>query len=67
VGRTCSTHGKLGNAHSILVGKPERKRPLVRFKRRWADNIRMVFREIGCEDVGWIQLAQNRVLWRVVV
>jgi hypothetical protein len=29
------------NAYNILVGKPERKRPLARHKRRLEDNIRM--------------------------
>jgi hypothetical protein len=34
------------NAHKILVGKPERKRPFGRPRRRWEDNIRMDLREI---------------------
>jgi hypothetical protein len=29
------------NAYRLLVGKPERKRPLGRPRRRWVDNIRM--------------------------
>jgi hypothetical protein len=36
-----------GNAYSILIGKPEGKRPLVIPRRRWEDNIRMDLREIG--------------------
>jgi hypothetical protein len=32
----------------VLVGKPERKRPLGRPRRRWEDGIRMDLREIGC-------------------
>jgi hypothetical protein len=39
--------GKTRNACRILVGKPEGKRPLVRPRRRWKDNIRMDLREIG--------------------
>jgi hypothetical protein len=31
----------------ILVGTPEGKRPLGRPRRRWEDNIKMDFREIG--------------------
>jgi hypothetical protein len=31
---------------SILVGKPEGKRPLGRPRHRWEDNIRMDLREI---------------------
>jgi len=30
-----------GNAHSILVGQPERNRTLGRPRRRWKDNTRM--------------------------
>jgi hypothetical protein len=33
-------------AYRILVGKPEGKRPLVRPRRRWEDNIKMDLREI---------------------
>jgi hypothetical protein len=35
------------NAYRILVGKPERKRPLGRPRRRWVDNIKIDLREIG--------------------
>jgi hypothetical protein len=37
----------MGNAHMILVGKPEGKRPLRRHRHRCKDNIRMDPREIG--------------------
>jgi len=49
-----------------LVGKPERKRPLGRPKRRWEDNIKM-----DLQDMGWgmnsIDQAQNRDKWQAVV
>jgi hypothetical protein len=32
--------GDMGNAYSILVGKPEGKRPLERPSRKWEDNIK---------------------------
>jgi hypothetical protein len=35
------------NAYRILVGKPERKIPLERTRRRWEDGIKMDLREIG--------------------
>jgi hypothetical protein len=35
------------NAYRILVGKPKRKRPLGRPRRRTVDNIEMDLREIG--------------------
>jgi hypothetical protein len=34
VGGTCGTHRR-GGVYRILVGKPERKRPLARPRRRW--------------------------------
>jgi hypothetical protein len=39
------------NAYKILVGKPEGKRPLVRHRRGWEDNIRMDLRVTGREGV----------------
>jgi hypothetical protein len=33
--------GEEKGVYSVLVGKPERKRPLERPKRRWVDNVRM--------------------------
>jgi hypothetical protein len=38
--------GEKRNAYMILVGKPEGKRPLVRPRRRWMDNIKMDLREL---------------------
>jgi hypothetical protein len=43
-------HGEI-NAYKILVGKPERKRPLGRRRSRWEDNIRKDLREIEWEGV----------------
>jgi hypothetical protein len=39
------------NAYSLLVGKPEGRRPLGRPRRRWLDNIRMDLVEVGRGDV----------------
>jgi hypothetical protein len=39
--------GEKRNAYRILVGNPERKKPLGRPRRRWVDNIKMDLREIG--------------------
>jgi hypothetical protein len=47
MGRTCSTNVDNGNAHKILVEKPEGKRPLGRPRRWRVDNIKMEIREIG--------------------
>jgi hypothetical protein len=51
MGGACSTNGEKRNACRILVGKPERKRPLGRPRRRWVDNIKMDLREIGWDEV----------------
>jgi hypothetical protein len=37
--------GKMRSAYTILVGKPEMKRPLGKLRLRWEDNIRMDFGE----------------------
>jgi hypothetical protein len=52
------------NAYRILVGKPEGKRPQGRQRRRWVDNIKI---DIGCDDMYWIDLAQDRDLWKALV
>ena len=54
-------------AFRVLVGKPERKRPLGKPRRRWVDIIRMDFQEVGCGYVDWIGLAQDRDRWRTLV
>jgi len=51
----------------ILVGKPEGKRPLGRPRRIWEDNIKMDLEEVGCGDMDWIELAQDRDKWRALV
>jgi hypothetical protein len=47
----------------ILVWRPEGNRPLGRPRRRWEDNIKMDFREIGIAEANWIRPAQDRVWW----
>jgi hypothetical protein len=54
-------------AYNILVGRPERRRPLGRPRRRWEDNIKMGLGEIRFGDVDWIRLAQDRDRWRALV
>jgi hypothetical protein len=49
------------------VGKPERKRPLGRPRHRWEDNIKMDLQEVGCRGMDWIEMAQDRDRWRVLV
>ena len=50
-----------------LVGKTVGKRPLGRPRRKWEDNIKMDLQEVGCGDLDWIELAQDRVSWQTLV
>jgi hypothetical protein len=59
--------GEKRNAYRILVGKPEGKGPQGRPRRMWVDNIKIDLREIGCDGVDWIDLAQDRDQWGALV
>ena len=59
--------GERRHVYSALVGKPEGKRQLGRPRRRWKDNIKMDLQEVGCRDMDWIELAQDRDRWRALV
>jgi hypothetical protein len=43
--------GEKRNVYRLLMGKPERKRPLGRPRRMWVDTIRMVLGEVGWGDM----------------
>jgi hypothetical protein len=53
--------------HRVQVGKPEGKRPLVRPRHRWEDNIKMDLQDVGGGCGDWIELAQDRDRWRAFV
>jgi hypothetical protein len=57
----CMGEGR--DVHRVFVGRPEGNRPLERHRRRWEDNIKMDFREIGIDGANWIRLALDRVQW----
>jgi len=59
--------GEGRGVYRVLVGKPEGKRPLGRLRRRWEDNIKMDLQEGGCGSMDWIELAQDRNMWGVLV
>ena len=59
--------GEALGVYRILLGKPERRRPMGRPRRRWVDNIRMDFQEVGGGYMDWIGLAQDRERWRTLV
>ncbi|KAJ4452005.1 hypothetical protein ANN_03517 [Periplaneta americana] len=59
--------GEYRNAYRVLVGRLEAKRPLERPRRRWEYNIKMDLREVGYDDREWINLAQDKDIWRAYV
>ena len=67
VGGSCSTCGESRDVYWVLVGKLEGKSPLGRTRRRWEDNIKMDLKEMGCEVLDWIIVAQGRNRWRALV
>jgi hypothetical protein len=52
--------GEGRGVYRVLVGKPERKRPLGRPRHRWEDHIQVVLLEVRCGGMDWIELAQDR-------
>jgi hypothetical protein len=59
--------GEGRGVYRVLVGRPERKRPLARPRRRWEDNIKMDLREIEIDGANWFRLAEDRVQWQAFV
>jgi hypothetical protein len=55
VGLACSTYGETIGAYGILVGKTEVKTS----RRRFQDNIKTNFQEVGCKS--WIGLIWLRI------
>jgi len=41
-----------------------REKPLGRHRRRWEDNIKMGFQDVGWGGMDWSHLAQDRERWR---
>ena len=55
------------SAFKILTGKPTGKRSLGRPRRRWEDNIRTDFKEIGISAGNRVDSAQDMNYWRALV
>jgi hypothetical protein len=58
--------GERKREYRILVGKPERRRPIGRLMCRWEDNFKVDLQEEGW-GLDWIELAQDRDRWRALV
>jgi hypothetical protein len=50
-----------------LVGRPDGKRPPIRTRHRWEDNIKTDFQEVGSKRMDWIGLVQDMNTWWAVV
>jgi hypothetical protein len=59
--------GEERGVYTMLVGKPEGKRPLRRPRRRWEDDIKMDLQEVGVGCGDCIESAQDRERWRALV
>jgi hypothetical protein len=59
--------GEGRGVYRILVGKPERKRPLGRPRHRGEYNIKADLQEVECGVMDWIELGQDGDRWRALV
>jgi len=59
--------GERRDAYRVLAGKPDGKRPLGTPRRGWWAKNKIDFKEVVCEGVGWIDLAEGKNKWRAVV
>ena len=59
--------GMWRGVHRVLIGKPVRKRPLGRPRRRWEDNIKMALQEVGGSCGDWMEFAQDTDRWLALV
>jgi hypothetical protein len=52
---------------AYFIALSQEEIPLGRPSRRWLDNIKMDFREIGWDCMDWIDLVQDRDQWTTLV
>jgi hypothetical protein len=64
--RLCSSYCR-GERRVQDLGGPEGKRQLREARRRWEDNIKIDLNEVKCGRMNWIELAQDRDMWRAVI
>jgi hypothetical protein len=49
-------------AYSILVGKPEGKRPRGRLRHRWEYNVKIYLRGIEWETMDWMHVIRTGII-----
>jgi hypothetical protein len=54
-----STHRDMKSTYKIIDGKPQGNTSLGERRRRSEDSIKIGLKEIGCEELDWIHLAQD--------
>jgi hypothetical protein len=59
--------GEGRGVHGVLVGMPEGKSSVGRPRRKYEDNIKKHFEEVGVGCADWMELAQDRDRWRALV
>jgi hypothetical protein len=67
MGGACGAYGGRERCVRVWWKNPEGKRPLGRPRRRWDDNPKMDLQEVGCGGMDWVELAQDRDRWPVLV
>jgi hypothetical protein len=56
--------GEKTRLYRVLVGKPEGKRPLGRYRHRREDNIKINLKGTRCKSMDWIYVIQDRDNWQ---
>jgi len=59
-GKANGTYREKRDTYSVLVKKPEGKRPIVRPRRRWKNNIKIDLQELISEFLTVINMAEDR-------
>jgi hypothetical protein len=67
MGRAFGVYGEDRVCHRVLVGRSKGKRPLGKPRRKWEDNIKMELQDVGGGRGDWMELAQDRDMWRALV
>jgi len=49
------------------MGKPKGKRTHGRPRIRWEDNIKLDLQELECGVMDWVDLTQDRYMWRALL